>query len=163
VSSDGVPATTRGFSLKAVLLGGLVNTSCSFAYGVVSQLTVAIVLSARGVKGDAMNAYLFGPAFLIAGLIGGTAATLLGGFVAARIAKARELLNAAASSVPCMVLVLVILLLSKNETPIPTWYTITSYAVIIPAAIFGGHLGLRRKRTLAAAMASWSRLGLPPS
>jgi hypothetical protein len=154
----------RGISLKAVLLGALVDTSCSFAYGLVAQFTLSMVLSIRGVKADAMPEYRIGPAFLILGMIGGTAATVLGGFVAARIAKTRELLNAAASTVPCMTLVLVMYLVSKSETPIPAWYTISSYVVIIPAAILGGHLGLRRKRTLAAVAASWSlRLGLPPS
>jgi hypothetical protein len=154
MSPDGASTATRGRNLKAVLLGGLVNTACSFAYSFVSILTLMVVINVRHAPVAETERYANSLAFLIPAWIAGTASALLGGFVAARIAQRRELVSAAISALPNMVITLALILTTPGQMRIPTWYLIASYTAVIPAAIRGGQLGVRRKRTLAAAMAS---------
>ena len=154
MSAEGAPPATRGRNVKAVLLGGLVNAACSFAYSFVSILTLMVVIKVRGAPVAETERYANSLPFLVPAWIAGTASALLGGFVAARIARRRELVNAAISALPNMAITLALILTTPGQMRIPTWYLIVSYAAVIPAAILGGHLGVRRKRTLAAAMAS---------
>lgn len=136
--------------MKAIGLAALAETACTYAYSFLAPFTVVVVASARGVPRERYLAYFTGPIFLGSGFLAGTASALLAGFIAARIARTRELLHAALAAVPCMLLGLVLKLTIKTVPGIPTWYTILTFAVVIPAAVAGGHLGVQRKHTLAA-------------
>ena len=143
------PMATR-ISLKAILLAALAETACTYAYGYLSVFTIIIVFQARHLPPERALSCFTGLPFLLTAVVAGAVAALLGGFIAARIAKARELLHAVLAVVPCMVLGAVLTLTSKVG-PTPTWYKIAAYGVVIPAALMGGHLGVLRKQTLAEA------------
>jgi hypothetical protein len=138
-------------SLKAILLAALADIACTYGYGFVAGFTVIVVFQARRLPPVRAVPYLTGVPFLLAAVIAGAASALLGGFIAARIARTRELLHAALVPVPCMVLGVVLNLMGKVG-PTPTWYKIAAYAAVIPAALMGGHLGVLRKQTLAEAL-----------
>src|SRR5262245_21003237 len=135
-------------SLKAILLAALADIACTYAYGFLAGLTVIVAFQMRDLPAVRAVAFLNGVPFLLAAVVAGGASALLGGFIAARIARTRELLHAALVPVPCMLLGIV-LRLTVKVSPTPTWYTIASYAVVIPAALMGSHLGVLRKQTLA--------------
>ena len=137
--------------MKAIGLAALAETACTYAYSFLAPFTVVVVASARGVAREHYHHTFTGPIFLGAGFLAGTASALLAGFIAARIARTRELLHAALAALPCMLLGLVLKLTLETVPGIPTWYTILSFAVVIPAAVAGGHLGVQRKHALAAA------------
>lgn len=136
--------------MKAIGLAALAETACTYAYSFLAPFTVVVVASWRGIPRAHYRAYLTGPIFLGSGFLAGTASALLAGFIAARIARTRELLHAALAAVPCMLLGLAVKLTLETMPGIPTWYTLLTFAVVIPAAVAGGHLGVQRKRTLAA-------------
>ena len=144
------PMATR-ISLKAILLAALADIACTYGYGYLSVFTVIIVFQARHVSPARAIPHFTGMPFLLTAVVAGAASALLGGFIAARIARTRELLHAALVPVPCMVLG-VVLKLAGKVSPMPTWYMVSAYAVVIPAALMGGYLGVLRKQTLAEAL-----------
>jgi hypothetical protein len=76
--------------------------------------------------------------FLFASLLYGTATTVFGGFVAARLARSYPYFNALAIGV----LGIVLGLLLGGEAPF--WFEALAFLVSVPAAVAGGHLALRR-------------------
>ncbi|HEY0820562.1 MAG TPA: hypothetical protein VGD46_17375 [Rhizobacter sp.] len=77
--------------------------------------------------------------FLFAALLYGTATTVFGGFVAARLARSHPYFNALAVGV----LGVVLGVLLGGEAPF--WFEALAFLVSVPAALAGGHLALRRR------------------
>jgi hypothetical protein len=71
-------------------------------------------------------------------LILGTASTVLGGYLAARLARSVPYFNALAFGV----LVLTVNVLTGGE--LPTWFKVMAFAVTLPAALLGGHIAKLR-------------------
>ena len=80
-----------------------------------------------------------GTAFLLISLLYGTATTVFGGYVAARLARAFPYFNALAVGVAGIVLGL---LLTSDS---PWWVDALAYGVSVPAALFGGRLSQRQR------------------
>jgi hypothetical protein len=78
--------------------------------------------------------------FLLASLAYGTATTVFGGYVAARLARAYPYFNALAVGVLGIVLGL---LLTSGA---PWWFDALGYLITLPAALLGGHLAPRRNQ-----------------
>ena len=95
------------------------------------------ILLARGVPEDEIGVQLAGnPQVLLWGVVLGLLASVLGGVVAARIARYRELMHAACAGGVGLVLSTVSAVLSP--VVLPTWYVITGYGLVVPAAALGG-------------------------
>lgn len=77
--------------------------------------------------------------FLLASLLYGTATTVFGGFVAARLARSHPYFNAMAVGAVGVVLGL---LLGGTA---PFWFEALAFLASVPAAVFGGHLALRHR------------------
>ncbi len=69
----------------------------------------------------------------------GLAASLIGGLVAARVAKQREVTHGATAGGVGLVLATI----SALVTPVvlPTWYVVLGYGLVVPVAALGGVLG----------------------
>ena len=72
-------------------------------------------------------------------VVWGLVASLLGGLVAARVARYRELMHAASAGGVGLVLATVSAVLSP--VVFPGWYVVTGYGLVVPAAALGGWLG----------------------
>jgi hypothetical protein len=72
--------------------------------------------------------------YLTLGLILGTASTVLGGYLAARLAGSVPYFNALAFGV----LGLMISVIGSGD--LPTWFKLTGLLLTLPAAVLGGHL-----------------------
>jgi len=72
--------------------------------------------------------------YLALGLLLGTASTVLGGYLAARLARAMPYYNALAFGV------LGILISMIGAGDLPTWVKILGLGLSIPAAVLGGHI-----------------------
>lgn len=102
-----MPTSIKDISPKAVLLGAVADI---VATNIVMIPVVIVVLSQVGTAGSspaqhtaAFTAALSGNAWLyLTAMILGCAASVLGGWVAARIARKAELLNGALSSMACV-------------------------------------------------------------
>jgi hypothetical protein len=76
--------------------------------------------------------------YLIFALFFGTASTVLGGYLAARLARAVPYFNALAFGV----LGLTVSMLTSGD--LPTWFKIIGFGITLPAALLGGHLAKLR-------------------
>lgn len=72
--------------------------------------------------------------YLTFALILGTASTVLGGYLAARLARAVPYFNALAFGV----LGLTVSMLTSGE--LPMWFKIVGFGLTVPAALLGGHI-----------------------
>jgi len=87
---------------------------------------------------EAIAALTLSTNFLLGSVILGTLATIVGGYVAARIAKKEPYLNAGVIGVLGIVLGV---LLAKNY---PLWFNVLGFVLVLPAALLGGHLARSR-------------------
>lgn len=78
--------------------------------------------------------------YLLASLVYGTGTTVVGGYVAARLARAYPYFNALAVGVIGIVLSLML------TSVTPGWFDALAYLITLPAAVLGGHLGQRRNQ-----------------
>ena len=82
--------------------------------------------------------------YLTLGLILGTASTVLGGYLAARLARSMPYWNALAFGV------LGLLISSIGSGDLPAWFKVIGLLLTLPAAVLGGHLAkLRMSRSLS--------------
>lgn len=82
--------------------------------------------------------------YLSFGLILGTASTVLGGYLAARLARSVPYFNALAFGV------LGLLISAIGSGDLPTWFKLIGLALTLPAALLGGHLAkLRMSRPVS--------------
>lgn len=76
--------------------------------------------------------------YLTFALICGTASTVLGGYLAARLARAVPYFNALAFGL----LGLTVGVLTSGD--VPTWFKVMGFTLTVPAALLGGHLAKLR-------------------
>ena len=102
-------------------------------------LLFSIAFGAEGLTTDQLLAQLirYWP-FLMVSMIVGAGCTVLGGYIAARIARQRFLLHALAAGV--LSLVLGILLFPQDDGPYAGVMALIGYGLHLPLAIFGGYL-----------------------
>src|SRR5262249_2956099 len=72
--------------------------------------------------------------YLTLGLILGTASTVLGGYLAARLARAVPYFNALAFGVLGLLIGLI------GSSALPVWFNIVGLLLTLPAALLGGHI-----------------------
>ena len=132
-------------NVKAVLIASVSMFFLDLVSGVLllpifSEIHVFDGSSAEQID-RALTAVTLSSGFLISTLISGTITTILGGYLAARIAKKYPYFNAAAFGV---IGITVSFILSNNA---PLWFDIIGYLSTLPAALYGGHLA---KQTTSA-------------
>jgi hypothetical protein len=76
--------------------------------------------------------------YLTLGLVLGTASTVLGGYLAARLASSMPYWNALAFGV------LGLLISTIGSGDLPAWFKIVALLLTLPAAVLGGHLAKLR-------------------
>jgi hypothetical protein len=77
------------------------------------------------------------PGYLRAALILGTASTVVGGFLVARIARSIPYFNALAYGGIGMVLS------TLTTSELPTWFRLVGIGLTVPASLLGAYLGRR--------------------
>jgi hypothetical protein len=89
----------------------------------------------------AMRALMQDRRYLTCALMFGTASTVLGGFLAARLARAVPYFNALAFGV----LGLIFSVFATGD--VPAWFKVIGFGLTIPAALLGGHLAKQGSQT----------------
>jgi hypothetical protein len=124
-----------------------IATLLSLALDVLGGLALAMVLGpplTEGMSQEELNAALKAVSltqeFLLASLVYGTATTVFGGYVAARLARRTPYFNAMAVGVLGIVLGLMV---GADDTP--GWALAAAYLLNVPAAVLGGHLAQAKR------------------
>ncbi len=128
-------ASNTGIDLKAVFLGFLADTGGTIAIAVV----LAAALSAAGVREDEILERMQSTSGLLLSLIFGLGCSVLGGYVAGRIARRDEIRHGAIAAGLGLILGLLF-----REAGLPLWYELIGIAGIIPAGMAGGYLAAER-------------------
>ncbi|MCK4648663.1 hypothetical protein KAT51_03975 [bacterium] len=122
-------------SIKAIIIGLLVDHLGGMLGSVVFGIILGSIWISRGIGLDEMKIKLTQDlSCLISNLITCFVFTFLGSYVAARIAKTREIFHA--SIIGGVSFVLAVVFIKVN--PLPLWHSILFFILIIPVAILGG-------------------------
>lgn len=125
-------------NLKAVFVGLLIAFLGSIFVGTLILMTVVLTTMILGVHiQDIVNSFSMRILLFVIGIL----INALGGYVAARISKFKEVKHALYVGIISGITGTFILIRSCNT--LPSWYLISSIILVIPAAIFGGYYAKR--------------------
>ena len=130
--------------LLAALAGLVVDIGATFISGSIAAVMLALSVGATDGSSSALQELLGSSGWLFFNLVLGTACTVLGGYVAARIANQRELLCGLALGALNLVASEAMLGLSDLTESYPIGLRIASIIVVMPAGIVGGWLRKRQ-------------------
>ncbi|MHB8843869.1 MAG: hypothetical protein ACYC7L_03895 [Nitrospirota bacterium] len=125
-------------SIKAVIVGTVVDNTMTFF---IMNLLAAALLS-TGITEDEFMARMKSTNGMLLGLILGPGCTVLGAYVAGRIAQRAERLQGALVAIAGMIVSLIF-----HDSGTPILFDIAGFALMLPAGIFGGRLAQQRRET----------------
>lgn len=132
-------------NIKAVFLGFLADIAASMLFSVILGFIALAVLSAKGYQGDELETMLMqlfsGAVYMLISIVIGLGFTVMGGYIAGRIAKTGEYFHAGA--VGALGLILGLFFMGQA----PLWYNIAGFVLVIPAALLGGDMAKKRNST----------------
>jgi hypothetical protein len=136
-------STVHGINLRAIILASL----AVFGADIVSTFLLISLFGGAAFDPSrtdeqiraAMQVLLQDTRYLTGTLLFGTASTVLGGFLAARLARTLPYFNALAFGL--LGLFLSALAVDGNA---PLWFKLIGFALTLPAALLGGHLAKQR-------------------
>jgi hypothetical protein len=128
-----------GSTLKAVAYGVLTDLVGTTVAGVALLIVFSTILLGQGHTPDGLAAELLDSStYMVVSLGVGLSFTVLGGYVAARVANRREYWHALIVGI--IVLVIGELMVSADPTSMPLSIRIIGDLLVVPAALFGAHL-----------------------
>ncbi len=134
-------------NIKAILIGFMFDFVASTIFGVVLSFFMALVLAIKGYKDAELEKSLIslldGTTYRILSLIVGLGFTMMGGYVAGRIARSGEYFHSGAVGLLNVLFGLFFIGMYF------TWYSVIAFLLVLPAAIIGGDMA--RKRRLSEA------------
>jgi hypothetical protein len=134
----------------AVLLGFAVDVGGTMVFSVVAATVASILLVSGGVGPEELGRALAeSSTFQLVGLAGGLTCTALGGYVAARLANRSEYATAFAVGLASLVFGEATVMFWGQATAL--WLRLAGDALVIPAALLGGHLRAMQKGVAPAA------------
>jgi len=129
----------KHIDLRAIVLATLAVFGIDFVTGIVlfSVFTEQVANASEEQIRAAATALATDPGYLRAALVLGTASTVVGGFLVARIARSIPYFNALAYGVLGMLLSV----LMTGE--LPTWFRVVGIGLTVPASLCGAYFGRR--------------------
>lgn len=131
----------HAISLKAVLLASLAVIGVDIISGMMLLGIYAPELTGSMTDEElrrALDELMKNREYVMLSLVLGTASTMLGGYLAARLARTVPYFNALAFGL----LGVALGLLTSGD--LPTWYRVLGIGITIPAALMGAHIAKRR-------------------
>lgn len=131
----------KKINIKAIIVGTLVDIGGSIAIGIVIGIVAGIIYASSNGGMEGFEEYsVTSVPLLVTSLIVGLVFVSLGGYVAGKIAKENEIMNA------LTVGVIAILLGILFTSVYPVWFNVASFGLILPFAYLGGILSSRAKQ-----------------
>lgn len=141
-------------NIKAIIIGFAADFAASTIFGIALSFFMAVVLAVKGYRDAELEktliALLDGTTYRILSLIVGLGFTMMGGYMAGRIARSGEYVHSAA--VGLLNLLFGIFFIGMYLS----WSSVIAFLLVLPAAIMGGDMA--RKRRLGESAPSF-----PPS
>lgn len=133
----------RGIDIKAIVLATLAVLGIDFVSGsILFGMFADVPADATDEQMRAAAIALSGnPEYLRSVLVLGTASTVVGGYLVARMTRAIPYFNALAFALLSIVLSLLL------SVDLPPWFMIVGFGVTVPAALFGAWLSKRQSRS----------------
>ena len=122
----------NGISIKAIVIAAVVVLIVDSLVGVVLALTLG--------NGEPIVELVTTTPFLLGSAIFGTLTTVLGGYLAAQIAKVRHYANAA------VIGGIGILIAIFTVEDYPLWFNLAGFISVVPAALLGGYVAASRQK-----------------
>lgn len=119
---------------KAVILGALADNGVTLFF----MMFLITSLRSTDIPQDEIVTRMKTMSGLLLSLIIGLGGTVLGGYIAGRVAKQSEVLHGALVAV-----IGVVLAFFLRDTDVPLWYDIVGFAGMLPAGMYGGWLAPR--------------------
>lgn len=130
-------------SIKAIIVGFLSDFVASTVFSILLSFLAAIIIAGKGYGGEELEKMLFtvmkDTPYRLFSLVAGLGFTMLGGYIAARLAKNGEIFHAGAVGVLNIIFGLYFLPLHF------TWYNLLAFTLILPAAVIGGKIAKERR------------------
>ncbi|MCC7547415.1 MAG: YrzE family protein [Burkholderiales bacterium] len=140
----GRPSSLSG-SVRAVGLGLISDIVATLAASIVLTGVVGRQLAGGNASvEDIEKTLLASDAYILLALAVGLASTVLGGYVAARVAGEREYLHGLLTGIA--VLVFGEIMLAQSPATYPLGYRVIGVLLTVPAALYGAHLRKRARR-----------------
>ncbi|MBV8748271.1 MAG: hypothetical protein JO103_01015 [Candidatus Eremiobacteraeota bacterium] len=140
----------RRFAVKGVLIGGVVDIVSTNLFGIpvvmVAVFSTATPSSSTVNQSAAFMALLATPVYKVSLFVAGACASILGGYVAAWLAKHDELLNGALSAYLCILSGL-IGMVTVAATPSDRLLELAFMPLSPALGLVGGYLRLRQVRS----------------
>lgn len=135
----------RGIDIKAIVLATLAVFGIDFAssLALVAVFGEPLVNATDAEAEAAMRALAQNPGYLKAAIVLGTASSIVGGYLVARLASGLPYFNALAFGV------LSTLLGALFSIDLPAWSRIIGLGLTIPAALLGAYISKRRDQKAA--------------
>ncbi len=124
---------------KAVIVGAVADNAGTFLF----MMILASALLSTGLSEDQVMNRMKSISGLLLQLIVGLCCTVLGGYVAGRMAGRAEVLQGALVAALGMIVALIF-----REGGTPVWLGIAGFAGMLPAGMGGGYLAYRRRSDL---------------
>ena len=135
-----------GINVKAVAIGVAVDWIGTMVVSTVIGTVAGILLAVRGASLEQLPTQLAGSvSFLLTSGFFGLLCTAAGGFVAAHIARGKEMRHAFAMGVFSLLSGLLVAAIASD--PSPLWYRLIFSLLVIPCALLGGYLRTVMKRS----------------
>ena len=133
-------------SIKAIALGSLIDIAGTLLVAGVYTFAYAIFLASQNIPPEEMQQRaLSDPAYYVITLTMGLVLMAVGAYVAARIARAREILHAFLVGAVAIAFSLPFVS-SADTSTYPAWYLPVSFGLTLPAAVLGGYIAQRRAK-----------------
>jgi hypothetical protein len=141
------PPEQPGISIGAILLGVFTDVGGTIVLTFVLSVVFTIYLLSEGVAPENLAAEMSRPTFYVIGLVPGLSLTFLGGYVAGRVARRKEVLHGAITGCISATASLLMHLWQAADR-----FAFLGAIVVLPIAILGARVALagRRKREAAA-------------
>jgi hypothetical protein len=132
-------------NIKAVAIGTAVDIAGSFLLSAVAGLISGIQLARAGLSPAEIQTRLSNSSTVgTIALIGGLLMTLIGGYLAARIAQVDEVRHGTAVGVVGVILGILFMIVFRSWAN-PLWYDLAGFLLTIPTAAAGGYLRARNR------------------
>jgi hypothetical protein len=129
----------------AILAGLAADVGGTFIGSIVVTLVFGVLLTSQGMSAADIERELAGSGpYQVFSLLFGLSFTVLGGYVAARVANRRELWHGMVLGIASLVFGEVYIVLFDMD--IPFWQRFASWIAMIPAGIWGAAIYRKRKR-----------------
>ena len=127
----------KAIDFKAILIAIAATLSLDLLLSVVLTSAFTGPGSVAALTGPQIDALMSNQRFLVWSLILGTGSTVVGGFLAARFAAKVPYFHALIYGI------FALLFGVMTSSGLPLWYNAVGFAVVIPAALIGGHIAKR--------------------